>query len=67
MPNRYAKQIQFVWFTYLTIDWHMKTDWHMKKAYFKMQNVLVDDRRIWVDLYEHTLPPYVNADLIILQ
>jgi peptidyl-prolyl cis-trans isomerase-like 4 len=21
------------------------------KAYFKMQNVLVDDRRIWVDLY----------------
>ncbi len=22
-----------------------------KKAYFKMQNVLVDDRRIWVDLY----------------
>ena len=45
----------------------MKTDWHMKKAYFKMQNVLVDDRRIWVDLYEHTLPPYVNADLIILQ
>jgi len=22
-----------------------------RKAYFKMQNVLVDDRRIWVDLY----------------
>lgn len=21
------------------------------QAYFKMQNVLVDDRRIWVDLY----------------
>ena len=24
---------------------------YLKKAYFKMQNVLVDDRRIWVDLY----------------
>ena len=23
------------------------------QAYFKMQNVLVDDRRIWVDLYVH--------------
>ncbi len=23
----------------------------LKQAYFKMQNVLVDDRRIWVDLY----------------
>jgi peptidyl-prolyl cis-trans isomerase-like 4 len=25
------------------------------QAYFKMQNVLVDDRRIWVDLYAHRL------------
>jgi peptidyl-prolyl cis-trans isomerase-like 4 len=24
---------------------------HLIQAYFKMQNVLVDDRRIWVDLY----------------
>jgi len=26
------------------------TFFSQKKAYFKMQNVLVDDRRIWVDL-----------------
>ena len=23
----------------------------MRQGYFKMQNVLVDDRRIWVDLW----------------
>ena len=28
------------------------------KAYFKMQNVLVDDRRIWVDLYVSRMSPY---------
>jgi hypothetical protein len=27
----------------------------LKQAYFKMQNVLVDDRRIWVDLYVQQL------------
>lgn len=25
------------------------------QAYFKMQNVLIDDRRIWVDLYVYSL------------
>ena len=37
--------------------------WRLNKAYFKMQNVLVDDRRIWVDLCERLIPlPGAKAD-----
>ena len=35
----------------------------VNKAYFKMQNVLVDDRRIWVDLYDRHYS-HVNIKLI---
>lgn len=34
---------------YAFIEFDKRSD--AEQAYFKMQNVLVDDRRIWVDLY----------------
>ena len=34
-----------------------------RKAYFKMQNVLIDDRRIWVDLWVQSNMPLLATDL----
>ena len=37
-----------------------------KQAYFKMQNVLVDDRRIWVDLYVQLTVVYVSKTWLLI-
>ena len=51
-----AEQVCFL--CYLSCESRLTGAGHHGQAYFKMQNVLVDDRRIWVDLY------VFNVDMI---